>query len=345
MNDAVLLLLPVPEYGKKDIGCEAIDVPDSIAERVKGFGIREVVHQVREPFGYFVRIIRGLLVSLPAFDIALDELSFTHQVKIKHYCVRKAAVSTVLQPEAYICHMSVITVTTPFNIDLEFRIAPFHKRLLAWLIDLLLMYTYVFLINRYIVAPLSAYEELGTTITIMMILIPAYSYHLIMEVFFNGQSLGKKAMGIKVMDINGNEASFSQYLLRWLFRIFDMLMTLGAAAVLSAALSKYGQRLGDMVAGTVVIDSRYRTDISDTIYLEVEDTSYEAVFPEVMKLSDRDINGIRNLLDAKGTGKDTEVYMDQVAVRIKEVLKLETQLTPRQLLEQLLKDYNYITRK
>jgi hypothetical protein len=179
----------------------------------------------------------------------------------------------------------------------------------------------------------------------MIIVIPAYSYHLLMEVFCNGQSLGKMAMGIKVMDMNGNEASFSQYLLRWLFRLVDMLMTLGAAAVLSSALSKYNQRLGDMVAGTVVIDKKYKTNINETIYLDMDNDRYEPVFPEVMKLSDRDINGIRNLLDAKGTSKDTEIYMEQVAQRIREVLKIGTELGPRELLQQLLEDYNFLTRK
>jgi hypothetical protein len=124
-----------------------------------------------------------------------------------------------------------------------------------------------------------------------------------------------------------------------------MVMTLGAAAVLSSALSKHGQRLGDLVAGTVVIDQHYRTHIEQTIYLEFEEESYQPVFPEVMRLNDRDINGIRNLLATKGTNRDTEIYMQQVAQRIREVLKLETALEPKALLQQLLQDYNYFTRK
>jgi uncharacterized RDD family membrane protein YckC len=241
--------------------------------------------------------------------------------------------------------MSVITVTTPFNIDLEFKIAPFHKRLLAWLIDILIIYAYVIALNKFVVRPLDVYESFGDTATIILILLPAYSYHLLCEVFFNGQSLGKRAIGIKVMDLNGNEASLSQYLLRWLFRLFDMAMTLGAAAVLSSTLSKHGQRLGDIVAGTVVIDQHHRTNIEQTIYLELEEDSYQPVFPEVMRLNDRDINGIRNLLATKGTNRDTEIYMQQVAQRIREVLKLETTMEPKELLQQLLTDYNYYTRK
>ncbi len=241
--------------------------------------------------------------------------------------------------------MSVLTITTPFNIDLEFRIAPFHKRLVAWLIDIVIIYVYVLLIARYVVQPLDIFEQLGDALAILVILVPAYSYHLLLEVLMNGQSLGKKAMGIKVMDINGNEASISQYLLRWLFRLIDMGISLGSAAILSAALSKYTQRLGDLVAGTVVIDQRYRTNINETIYLEIEEEAYTAMFPEVMKLSDRDINGIRNLLDTKGTGRDVETYMIQIADRIRTVLKIETELEPRELLQQLLKDYNFLTRK
>lgn len=241
--------------------------------------------------------------------------------------------------------MSVITVTTPFNIDLEFRVAPFHKRLLAWMIDIILIYVYMFLIERYVVTPLAMYESFGQTASVLFIIVPAYCYHLVCEALMNGQSVGKRILGIKVMDLNGNEASFSQYLIRWSFRLFDMVITLGAGAVLSAALSKNSQRIGDMLAGTVVIDERARTHIDETIYLDIAEDNYQPMFPEVMKLSDRDINGIRNLLDARTGSRDTDVYMTQVADRICEVLKLETVLEPRELLEQLLRDYNYLTRK
>jgi hypothetical protein len=67
------------------------------------------------------------------------------------------------------------------------------------------------------------------------------------------------------------------------------------------------------------------------------------VFPQVMRLTDRDINGIRNLINSKQTGKDPEMYTAQVAEKIKKVLSLETSLEPHDLLVQLLKDYNYYT--
>ena len=64
-----------------------------------------------------------------------------------------------------------------------------------------------------------------------------------------------------------------------------------------------------------------------------------------MKLTDRDINGIRNLLYMKEGSKDTNMYMGQVVMRIKEVLKIESDLEMRDFLWQLLQDYNFLTRK
>jgi uncharacterized RDD family membrane protein YckC len=241
--------------------------------------------------------------------------------------------------------MSIITITTTFNIDLEFRIAPFHKRLLAWLIDILVVGLYSLLIFRYVVNPLDLYERIGEGITIILVLLPVYLYHLVFELVFDGQSMGKMAMGIKVIDKNGNEASIGQYMLRWIFRLVDMVATLGIAALLSAILTRYNQRLGDIVAGTIVIDHRYKTGLHETIYLDLDSKPYTPIFDAVMRLSDRDINGIRNLLDTKGSSRDTETYMAQVADRIKDVLKIQTDLEPKVFLQQLLKDYNFITRK
>lgn len=213
------------------------------------------------------------------------------------------------------------------------------------MLDLLLVYSYIFLMRRYVITPLSLYESLGEIFTIVLLFIPAYCYHLFCEVLMNGQSVGKKALGIRVMDLNGNEPSLSQYLLRWSFRLFDMVMTLGAGAVLSTALSKHTQRIGDIVAGTVVIDQKAQTQIRDTIYLDLDEMNYQPVFPQVMQLSDRDINGIHNLLDTKTSGRDTEIYIDQVKARILEVLKIETDLEARPFLSQLLKDYNFLSRQ
>jgi uncharacterized RDD family membrane protein YckC len=259
--------------------------------------------------------------------------------------------------------MSIITINTPFNIDLEFRVAAFHKRLLAWCVDFLIICAYNYIICKFIVIPLDFSDNAQIVLFLLLAAIPSYLYHFLMEQFVNGQSIGKKIMGIKVISQEGDEPTIGQYILRWIlglgnivffmlpyvllyspyYLIFMLIFYL--PDVLSIALTARSQRLGDLAARTVLIDNRHGTHIEDTIYLEIEETEYTPVFPEVMRLTDRDINGIRNLLDTKKQSKDNNIYMSQIAYRIKEVLKIESNLVPEEFLQQLLKDYNYLTRK
>jgi uncharacterized RDD family membrane protein YckC len=222
---------------------------------------------------------------------------------------------------------------------------------------------YNYVVCRFIIVPLDFSEDLQIIMFTVLAAIPSYLYHFLMEQFLNGQSIGKRAMGLKVISQAGDEPSVSQYLLRWVLAtgnailfilpyvlIYYPVLTIFLLIfylpdVLAIGLTQKSQRLADMAAHTVLIDRRHNTQIEDTIYLEIEEEKYTPLFPDVMRLTDRDINGIRNLLDVKKQNRDNDIYMTQIAYRIKEVLKIESDLEPEDLLKQLLKDYNYITRK
>ncbi len=269
--------------------------------------------------------------------------------------------------------MPAISIATPFNIDLEFATSSTGKRILAWLIDAVILYVYEIAFSYTVMAAVPDNDTLRLLAQVCGIALPILLYHFLMEVFFHGQSIGKKAVGIRVVNIMGNEASISQYLIRLLFRayflvplassviisiIFDvttarweimiavaMLVVLGAGVgmFLYYALNKRGQRLGDTLANTLVIEDRAKADIHKTIYLEIADEAYKVRYPEVMRLTDRDINGIRNLLDVKRITKEHEAYMERIAARITEVLNLSAQQEPYDFLAQLLRDYNFLT--
>jgi uncharacterized RDD family membrane protein YckC len=259
--------------------------------------------------------------------------------------------------------MSIITITTPFNIDLEFKAAPFHRRMFAWFIDFVVLCAYNYVVCKFLIDPFDFSENTQFVLFLLFAAIPSYIYPLLMEQFLNGQSFGKRAIGLKVISMDGNEPTLGQYLLRWMLGLGNLVlfmlpyivlyapymvifaMIFYLPDVLAIAVTSKGTRLGDMAAHTVLIDSRRLTQLEDTIYLEIEDAQYQVVFPEVMKLTDRDINGIRNLLDVKKQNKDTYIYMAKIAERIKEVLNLQTSLDPESLMRQLLKDYNHLTRK
>lgn len=259
--------------------------------------------------------------------------------------------------------MSVIAITTPFNIDLEFKIATFGRRLGAAVIDILILVLYWFAYDNLIRQNINS-ESVRLLASIFLLGLPSMFYHFLLELFSKGRSVGKAVLKIRVVDMKGNEPSISQYLIRNMFRGLPLILVLyvllievtgdngvlfslvvfgcTAAAFIIYVSSKLGQRLGDRIAGTIVIDYSARANIHDTIYLEIEETNYQARYPEVMRLTDRDINGIRNLLDAR-ISTDNDIYMSQVAYRIKEVLNIQSDLDSRSFLQQLLKDYNYLT--
>ena len=259
--------------------------------------------------------------------------------------------------------MTIITISTPFNIDLEFRIAAFFKRLLAWAIDIVIICLYYYIMLRFIYPLLGKGEEISTAAELFMIILPVLFYQLAFELLMNGQTIGKKLTGIKVIDKEGREPTWGQYITRWILSIGNLFVYIVPYLIMQnvalmlffmilylpdfffIVISAKSQRIGDLAAGTVVIDNNYRSDISETIYLHIEDEHYKPMYPEVMRLTDRDINGIRNLLNSRNTNKDTENYMTDIALKIKSVLGIQSDLYPSDFLQQLLRDYNYLTTK
>jgi hypothetical protein len=105
--------------------------------------------------------------------------------------------------------------------------------------------------------------------------------------------------------------------------------------------SKKNQRLGDMLAHTLLIKANQKHSIQDTVFLNIAD-NYKPSFPQVMQLSDRDMNSLKSILDtAKKRGDFNLAAM--ATEKIKNHLKIETNLSPFDFLEILLKDYNYLS--
>jgi hypothetical protein len=119
----------------------------------------------------------------------------------------------------------------------------------------------------------------------------------------------------------------------------------GALALLIADLvlvnTQKQQRLGDILARTVLINTKQNERLSDTVFLEVAD-NYTPQFPQIMQLSDRDMNALKGIIDTSRKHKDHNMAL-MAAEKIKAHLKIETELEPEQFLEILLKDYNYLS--
>lgn len=100
---------------------------------------------------------------------------------------------------------------------------------------------------------------LSTAVTLLAIVLIMVGYPVAMETFTRGRTVGKIAMGLRVVRTDGGPIRFRQALVRGLagfFVDFWALGVLGAVAVIVSMASKKGQRVGDMLAGTLVIRER-----------------------------------------------------------------------------------------
>lgn len=270
--------------------------------------------------------------------------------------------------------MSVIRISTSFNIDIDFTAPPFHQRMLAWIIDVFILMLYSYVAIRILLGFTKGSFDEGKMTELMavflLLILPILTYHLVCEILMNGQSVGKRIMRIRVVNENGGRPGIGQFIIRWLIRTSDYMaiviiftavesanagnsisafMQIGAAFclfVLDVILvnsSKKHQRLGDMLAHTILIKTRQRTNIDDTIFLQVAD-NYKPSYPQVMHLSDRDINALKSILDSSKKHHDFDLAAN-ASEKIKSHLNIQTSLSPFDFLEVLLKDYNYLAGK
>lgn len=268
--------------------------------------------------------------------------------------------------------MPLVKIPTSFNLDIEFEVSEFYRRFLAWLLDMVLQVVYLLLAARLLsyVSQNPFDVSLFARIWKIILWLPVVFYYLAFELFTNGQSIGKKIAGIRVVNENGGKPSPSQFVIRWLIRVSDFMMVVAILILVTfpsafqypelrwvlviifglmitdlvlVASSKKSQRLGDILAQTIVVRTRSKADIQDTIFREVEH-NYTPHFPQIMQLSDKDINAIKSILDtASKKGDFTLAYT--ATEKIKTHLKINSDMNPYDFLATVLKDYNYLSVK
>lgn len=180
----------------------------------------------------------------------------------------------------------------------------------------------------------------------IIITFPIHIYTLVSESLMEGQTFGKKLVKIKVVKIDGFQASFGDYLMRWFFRLIDVFSNSGIVGLITMIVSKNTQRLGDMASGTAVISLKNKVNISHTI-LENLQVDYIPLFPQVIALTDNDVRIIKENYQ-KALKIDDRQVVSKLSTKIKEILKLEidpTKMTERQFINVIIKDYNFYTGK
>lgn len=234
--------------------------------------------------------------------------------------------------------MYTVRVRTTQNVMIDYPLAGLGDRILAFVIDTLILVAYSLLCWF-------AFEQLNLHtdwINMLVISIPYLLYHLVFEIFMDGQSPGKRQRKIKVIRLDGTSPSIGNYLLRWLFRLIEIMLLQGALAMVTIASSKKGQRLGDVVAGTTVIKLAKEEEVTAETVFTLVDDDYTPTFAGVINLSDRDVEMIQQALQVHRERGHVKPIMI-LSEKLKTLYGIESDLPPVALLQSVVKDFTLLT--
>jgi uncharacterized RDD family membrane protein YckC len=244
--------------------------------------------------------------------------------------------------------MTQLTINTTQNVNINFTAATLGQRILAILVDFLIMLAYMITISwlffdvfglNTVMKDLDRWSVAAIFIILYM---PVIVYTIVQESIFEGQTFGKRLLKIKVVKIDGYQASFGDYFIRWLFRIIEIFSNGGLIGLTAIIATEKSQRLGDLSAGTAVISLKNNVTINSTILQEI-DNEYVPTYPSVIKLSDNDMRIIKDTyLDAKRS-RDPEI-IHKLRLKIEEVAGIKNQMgNNHDFIKTVLKDYNFYT--
>lgn len=241
--------------------------------------------------------------------------------------------------------MSEISINTTQNVPISFTLATVGNRMGAYLIDASVKYAYLIVLFKMIMPALHIgtftsdyWSDLAVEIILFM---PVAFYTLTQEIFFEGQTLGKKLLSIKVVKIDGYQASLSDYFIRWIFRVVEIIGPFWIIGLITMSSSKRHQRLGDIAAGTAVIALKSQVNISHTILVELAD-DYEPRYSQVVRLSDNDLRIIKEQFNQAMEKSDIR-RISKIALKIEQITGIQREESEEDFIRRVIRDYNFYT--
>lgn len=172
--------------------------------------------------------------------------------------------------------MKYIVVTTPDNIDVEYRLAGTGSRMGAAAIDMIIQFCIFAVIAAISVFTLVKLDKsilsidpdnilLTLTILIIAYFLIFFLYFLVLEILMKGQTIGKRLLGLRTIRQNGQPITFLQAVTRNLIRVF---IDNNGIGILIMLFSKQNKRLGDIAAGTIVVSENPDIIKSDALKIK-----------------------------------------------------------------------------
>lgn len=244
--------------------------------------------------------------------------------------------------------MRTIDIRTTQNVTISYEIASLRDRILAFVIDLLVLIGLTIVLS--LIGGMIATEDsdLAELFFLLVVAPSLVFYTFVFESLNNGRTLGKLAMRLKVVKLDGKQLNNYDYLLRWCFRIVDIWFSLGSLAAILNSSSDHGQRLGGLVSNSTVvrISPNFRVTLAEILKINTME-NYEPMYPGVRQFREEDMLLIKQSIERYSKYKNQahkEAIFELVDV-VRQKLGVEEQPKNKiKFLKILIKDYIVLTR-
>lgn len=273
--------------------------------------------------------------------------------------------------------MKTIDIKTAQNVKIQYELGSIGSRFVAVFLDLIILAVYAGIMSALLAL---IFVNVGDSDYIMLqimmkllVYLPFFLYSPLMEYLTKGQTLGKKIMGIRVVRVDGENASFKDYFTRWMFKPMEFLMVFSLGAIATAysyddsiwmiylviilfeiidffvtIVSDRSQRLGDTMANTIVIKRGYSYQYSIRDVLAIKSKSkHTPTYTEAIRFTDEDMMLIKTTIARveKYKNDETKKFAIELADKTAEHLGLdETPKARLKFLKTVLDDYIVLTR-
>jgi len=242
--------------------------------------------------------------------------------------------------------MKIVEIKTSQNVVLQYELASLQDRALAFILDLVIMLA-AFGIMAGVLSALFSFSDTAQSVVLFLLTGLFCFYSLIFEIFNQGRSIGKVAMKIQVIKLEGGQATFSDYAARWVFRMIDIYFSLGGIASILVMSSAKAQRIGDIIANTAVIKTKDRTNMDLDDLLSIHGSKYTPVYQQARKLQEQDALLIKTTLERyrRFRNESHNQAVIQLSAHVQQLLGIETTIDKKyDFLQTILKDYVVLSR-
>jgi len=257
------------------------------------------------------------------------------------------------------------TVDTPENVEFAYDIAGIGSRFLAAILDTAILVVAIMALGLVlgILLPRLGIDTDGTlsrnyTVALLFggLFLLVIAYYVLFELFWNGQTPGKRIVGLRTVRSGGRPITFGSSLIRNLIRLADFLPSFYGLGVVVMFIDRQARRLGDLAAGTLVVKERRAVTLESLSatpalrplpQLQPGQPLPEPSMPNIHLLTEQDYDLVQEFLRRRAElGREPRTRLaSQIAGALKTRLALPPEGDPEAFLTAVVTEYQLLRRR